>query len=65
MKSAAIALMALLMLTACGVDGAPTRPEPKRAETTKGVRMTGQSYFGYDSKRGVIQGHDIGFHLSL
>lgn len=39
-----LAILSILALTACGVDGAPDRPEP--AGITPGVSITGTAEIG-------------------
>ena len=59
-----LAIAGLMGLGACGVDGPPTRPEPKR-ETTRGPQISGESYFGYQSGTGMKQGTKINIHYSV
>lgn len=40
-----LAVIAILTLTACGVDGPPERPAPK-AEQSSGVTISGDARFG-------------------
>ncbi|WP_198731797.1 hypothetical protein [Paracoccus tegillarcae] len=40
-----IAIIAALLVTACGVDGPPERPSP-RLEQQVGVSVTGDARFG-------------------
>ena len=51
----------LVLLAACGVDGPPLRPEPEA--TTKGPKVTGETYFGWSSKDGFKQGVALDLHL--
>jgi len=55
------ALIAVLLVAGCGVDGAPTRPEAKSTRTG----LTGTASMGYVSGRGFVTESDIGFELKL
>lgn len=45
MKTLILPLAVLLALSACGVDGEPTPPEPK-ASSKPGLSITGRAEFG-------------------
>lgn len=48
MSRALLAAIVLATLTACGVDGPPTRPEPKQPPI--GASVSGDARFGVVSK---------------
>ncbi|MGC8201579.1 argininosuccinate lyase [Aliiroseovarius sp. PTFE2010] len=51
----------LVLLAACGVDGPPLRPEPEA--TTKGTKITGETYFGWSRKDGFKQRVEMDLHM--
>ncbi|MFT6451153.1 MAG: hypothetical protein ACJA06_000634 [Halocynthiibacter sp.] len=59
MKRAAALISVLALLASCGVNGAPSRP----VDQARKPGISGESYFGYDSRYGLVQGTKINLHF--